>query len=201
MLHEAAVIIRPQILEQISILTVIFVLYCFVFIINLHCLKVAYRYSLSQLLQFHIGMKLHFRRISHGIPVSQGEIPFQVLLQYTRCWRTFTCGGALVHDRRGNQWVVTAAHCVNKRGKYIDPDIRKFQVRGGSVWDRGDYPNAKTRNVPNDERHIVFHPDWNINRYPTCYGTCFDTVPDYCNDCACGGSTWSGKTFDTICGF
>ena len=132
--------------------------------------------------------------MGYGIPVELGEMPSQVYVQYKRCneWISWMCGGTLVQDRTGNQWVLTAAHCLNSEGKYTDPTIREFLVRAGMV-DRFNPTNTETRIVPNDPSHIIFHPDWYSS---DCIHNCNQECPRQCNQCR--GPRWSGKISNNI---
>ena len=70
--------------------------------------------------------------IVNGEPVTEGEIPFQVLItaQWTDqngSWGS-TCGGSLITP----QWVLTAAHCLVHDGVAFEP--RNLVVGFGSVY-------------------------------------------------------------------
>ena len=109
------------------------------------------------------------------------------------CYGSSFCGGTLVKDMRGNQWVVTAAHCVNIRGNFIDPETLNIKIIAGSVY-RTPNLNKKEVAITLDEKHIIFHPDWLGDGNPhDCNKNCIDTCSQYCPKC--GKSYWSGKIF------
>ena len=62
-----------------------------------------------------------------GEPAPLGAWPWQVLLSVTTHAGSFLCGGSLVSD----QWVLTAAHCIEKNGVMASP--ANITVRAGSL--------------------------------------------------------------------
>ena len=63
-----------------------------------------------------------------GVPAQPGAWPWQVLLSITTNQGTFMCGGSLVSD----QWVLTAAHCIEDAGNNtVSPTT--VTVRAGSL--------------------------------------------------------------------
>lgn len=47
-------------------------------------------------------------RIIDGSPASVGQFPWQVAVSYRTILGSYFCGGSLI----GEEWVLTAAHCV-----------------------------------------------------------------------------------------
>ena len=107
------------------------------------------------------------------------------------------CGGTLTEDRSGNQWVLTAAHCVNDVGNFLSESLGDFVVKGGSVF-RNDSDNLQDRKIPHDKQHIIFHPDWKGNGMDlSCHKKCFiGCEPQYCHTCE--DQTYSGKYINKI---
>ena len=80
-------------------------------------------------------------------------------------------------DVNGKQWILTAAHCINEKGKFIPICLTELTVTAGSVMLNDDYNgqedyddddvdlnddyDGQTKNIPLDKSHIIFHPDWN----------------------------------------
>lgn len=62
-----------------------------------------------------------------GQPAQSGAWPWQVRLAITTQEGTFLCGGSLVSD----QWVLTAAHCIDNAGSTVSP--ANVTVRAGSL--------------------------------------------------------------------
>lgn len=62
-----------------------------------------------------------------GESAQQGAWPWQVRLSITTQEGTFLCGGSLVSD----QWVLTAAHCIENAGGTVSP--ANVTVRAGSL--------------------------------------------------------------------
>ncbi len=62
-----------------------------------------------------------------GAPAQQGAWPWQVRLSITTQEGSFLCGGSLVSD----QWVLTAAHCIEDAGATVSP--ANITVRAGSL--------------------------------------------------------------------
>ncbi len=62
-----------------------------------------------------------------GAPAQQGAWPWQVRLSITTHEGTFLCGGSLLSD----QWVLTAAHCIEDAGATVSP--ANITVRAGSL--------------------------------------------------------------------
>lgn len=100
-------------------------------------------------------------RIHRGTMAEEGEIPYQVLLEKTSCnagSHSF-CGGTLVEDSNENQWIVTAAHCINTYGPDISMCTNSFVVKAGGV-DRRVGKIWQKRNITLDSNHIIIHPRW-----------------------------------------
>ena len=100
-------------------------------------------------------------RIHHGTKVEEGEIPYQVLLEKTSCnnGSHSMCGGTLVEDSNGKQWIVTAAHCINSYGANISMCTNSLVVKAGGV-DRRIGETWQKRNITLDSNHIMVHPRW-----------------------------------------
>ena len=139
-------------------------------------------------------------RIGFGEPAKEGELPYQVfLLLEIACGNIFigvSCGGTLISDRNENQWIVTAAHCINSGSSSLPRDQSNFtlRVRAGSI----DSDNRKhERIIPLDSKHIIFHPDWKgSNDDSSCQKIC-DTIvySSVCSKCSlCQSTTFSGMT-------
>ena len=81
-----------------------------------------------------------------GTPAQSGAWPWQVRLSVTTQQGTFLCGGSLISD----QWVLTAAHCVEDGdGSTLSP--ASFKVRAGSLQiDSGGVVTSVSR--------VVKHP-------------------------------------------
>ena len=132
------------------------------------------------------------------MPAKEGEFPYQVLLFLQAICRsevvTMSCGGTLISDRNENQWIVTAAHCINPANSSLPMAHSKHTliVRAGSI----DSLNTKhERIIPLDSNHIIFHPDWKgSNDDPSCKKFC-DTKVNKCSTCSeCLSPTFSGMT-------
>ena len=127
------------------------------------------------------------RTVGFGIPVNEGEIPYQVYLEAEhcackKCEGPFLCGGTLVKDTNENQWVVTAAHCVDRLGQFHlgTWQIKNFQVKAGSVY-LTNRDKLQVRDIPFDDKIFTFHPDWK--------GFNDDSSCDSSNDCKNFNST------------
>jgi secreted trypsin-like serine protease/subtilisin family serine protease len=66
-------------------------------------------------------------RIVGGSAAAAGAWPWQVQLSINYGGSTYLCGGALL----SNQWVLTAAHCIEKAGATLNPSA--VTVRAGSL--------------------------------------------------------------------
>ena len=139
-------------------------------------------------------------RIGYGKPAKEGELPYQVFLQLVAtCGNKLfgaSCGGTLISDRNENQWIVTAAHCINSGSSSLPKDHSNFtlRVRAGSI----DKESRKhERLIPLDSKHIKFHPDWKgSNDDSSCKKIC-DTMinKNVCGKCSlCQSTTFSGMT-------
>ena len=131
------------------------------------------------------------------MPAKEGEFPYQVFLVLQAICHngvlTSSCGGTLISDRNENQWIVTAAHCINPANSSLPKAHSKHTlvVRAGSI----DSNNAKhERIIPLDRKHIIFHPDWKgANDDPSCQEICDTVFNSKCKVCTlCGSTTWSG---------
>ena len=136
-------------------------------------------------------------RIGFGVPAKEGELPYQVwLLLEADCGDRFygrSCGGTLISDKNQNQWIVTAAHCINSGSSSLPRDQSNFtlRVRAGSI----NNENRKhERVIPLDSKHIIFHPDWKgSNDDLSCTEICDTIVNRYCSTCGlCQSPTFSG---------
>ena len=82
----------------------------------------------SMAAQMHSLAALVNPSIVGGTPAQSGAWPWQVRLSIATPQGTFLCGGSLVSD----QWVLTAAHCVEDgNGGTLSP--ASFSVRAGSL--------------------------------------------------------------------
>jgi len=88
-----------------------------------------------------------------GQETGVNEYPWQVLLTY---WGVFICGGSLISD----QWVLTAAHCVNEGTK--ESDVKVFL----GEHDKEDTNEADSLEM--DVVEIILHPQmiitWRVVR-------------------------------------
>ena len=137
-------------------------------------------------------------RIGFGEPAKEGELPYQVFLHLQSICSDIiiglSCGGTLISDSNENQWIVTAAHCINSGSSSLPRNHSKFtlRVRAGSI----DKDSTKhERLIPLDSKHIIFHPDWKgSNDDPSCKKFC-DTKVNKCSTCSkCHSPTFSGMT-------
>lgn len=136
-------------------------------------------------------------RIGFGEPAKEGELPYHVfLLLVATCGDKFfgvSCGGTLISDRNGNQWIVTAAHCINSGSSSLPRDQSNFtlRVRAGSI----DNESRKhERLMPLDFDHVIFHPDWKgSNDDSSCKDICDTITNRNCSKCGlCLSTTFSG---------
>ena len=111
------------------------------------------------------------------------------------------CGGTLVVDKDGRQWVITAAHCISDLGPEVHPIIDYFEIRVGSVF-LNDTENTQIRNVSVDLDHVVIHPEYPKNipedGDPFCKDNCTDFCPRYCDGmcCHCDTEDYSGRVLN-----
>ena len=103
-------------------------------------------------------------RIGFGKKVRRGEIPYQVWMQTTVCGKNYLCGGTLVEDKKGKQWIVTAAHCLNTigpdhSGSLIPRNLDAVTMRAGDV-DMRKRSTWQARKITLDDEHIIIHPKW-----------------------------------------
>ena len=147
-------------------------------------------------LHFHLKGDMPSNRIGFGKPVKDGELPYQVfLIMGATCGPSgfiLECGGTLISDRHENQWIVTAAHCINGASSSLPRDHSNFnlRVRAGSI---DNTCTKHERRIPLDSKHIIFHPDWEgSNNYSSCKEIC-DMRNDICSECTeCRSTTFSG---------
>ena len=107
------------------------------------------------------------------------------------CAGPYLCGGTLIEDKYGNQWAMTAAHCINRFGKNIPNHVSSIAVKIGSIDKRSR--RMKIRQIPLDDNHVVFHPDYEgTNKYISCSG-CQRMSDEKCKTCTECGPNLSGK--------
>ncbi|CAL8136686.1 unnamed protein product [Orchesella dallaii] len=96
----------------------------------------------------------HRLRIIGGLSATDGEIPYQILLQDRG---RSTCGGSFI-SVNGTHFVLTAAHCV--------PDVNdpsRYTVVAGEVDRRTNSGNEQTRKVTRIFRHDRFNTRSYVN--------------------------------------
>ena len=111
----------------------------------------------------------------------------------------FSCGGTLIEDKNKNQWIVTAAHCINPGSANLPKHPKtSLAVQAGYV-SKFDTENMQQKQVLLDKSHVIFHPEW---KGSTKESSCTDICDFYVKiECAnapcdqCGNPNYTGTHF------
>jgi len=88
-----------------------------------------------------------------GQETGVNEYPWQILLNTRRGWRVYTCGGSLISD----QWVLTAAHCVDQGTKESNLTL--------SLGEHDTTNQVEADTVVMDVKEIIIHGKYDPKNY------------------------------------
>jgi len=103
--------------------------------------------------------------VSNGTPTQPHEFPWIVFVVTYRRNGAFVCGGSVI----SNQWVVTAAHCADRRPKRIIVELgqhdRTTQAMKRSISEIFLHPNYSRNGVKNDIALLKLKKPVKFNQY------------------------------------